>query len=477
MRSPHVALLVMDAARSDVVTPRLAEHLADDRFVVYERAVSPASWTPVSFASMLTGLLPHDHQVVTGAIYAGGTDRTFAGAEAGPYSELRHTWLPTRLQEAGYRLVGASKSPWLSNSSGFGSQFDDYEQFLDWTDGGSPTINRRQSRRERLQASALGRQALRLYQRYRSRQLAQADVGARDALEYLGDRVPAAHDDPVFMFTNLLETHAPYRPPRPYDRHLRRAGVSRAKAFTIPLDQWQAFSGADHHTDETRAAIRAMYRGCAEYAADLVAAFARRLVDAGFCVVVTSDHGEELFENGVLGHGFSTRPEAVHVPFAVGHPDLAGRVDPDVVSTISAFDVISVAAGLRDGDLLPASSQPVISEKEDRSAEAVLRLKGRVPERLRLGVSPELLWIADPWKLHGTAGGWAASLLAGDLHGTPVDLGDAPEHVRDAAAALQSALDALGDSFEPLDVTASAATETTDEDDEIRRRMAQLGYL
>ena len=45
-------------------------------------------------------------------------------------------------------------------------------------------------------------------------------------------------------------------------------------------------------------------------------------------VIITSDHGEELFENGSLGHGFSLSENAVHVPLIIYVPGAkSGKVD------------------------------------------------------------------------------------------------------------------------------------------------------
>ena len=69
-------------------------------------------------------------------------------------------------------------------------------------------------------------------------------------------------------------------------------------------------------------------------------------------LVVTSDHGEELFDHGGVLHGHTLYDEMLHVPLVVWWP---GQVPPRVID--DPTDTLDVHATLR-GLVAPRSQEP-----------------------------------------------------------------------------------------------------------------------
>ena len=117
---PDVILVVLDTTRKDHLsvygyarptTPALERFSEKAR--VYDRAWSPAPWTPPAHASIFTGLLPAEH-----------------GCEGGPLDTPEPT-LAEVLNDHGYATLGVVNNPMLSASKGWSRGFDEYREI--WT--------------------------------------------------------------------------------------------------------------------------------------------------------------------------------------------------------------------------------------------------------------------------------------------------------------------------------------------------------
>jgi hypothetical protein len=115
----------------------------------------------------------------------------------------------------------------------------------------------------------------------------------------------ARHDgaQPVFLYVNYGDTHFPYDH-RELDDILGLARLPRAKIQ--PEDANGVFATYANAAANVDRAIEA-----------LVGALRAHTPGAEVAVIVTSDHGEALFESGVLGHGLALDATQTGVPFIV----------------------------------------------------------------------------------------------------------------------------------------------------------------
>jgi arylsulfatase A-like enzyme len=302
---PNVLFIVLDTVRAKNLgvcgyaretTPRLSRLAA--RGVGFNDARSAAPWTLPSHATMFTGRWP---------------------SELFEYPEQKlDSSVPTLaeyLGRNGYATAGFVANTFYCNSGfGLGRGFDHYEDFYE-NFGTSPG--------EILRHSALGRRLLDLAgveEAIRLDGRKDADQINSDFLTWQSTRGPR----PFFAFLNYMDAHAPYIAPARADHHfgLRATTPSDQKI----LNDWQKITTPP--TDPRAIELaRDAYDDCIAFLDSalgrLFDELERRGIFDNTLVVVTSDHGEEIGEHQLVGHGRSLYREELHVPLIVVKP---GRV-------------------------------------------------------------------------------------------------------------------------------------------------------
>jgi arylsulfatase A-like enzyme/uncharacterized membrane protein YeaQ/YmgE (transglycosylase-associated protein family) len=309
--------------------------------VQFDNAISPSSWTLPAFASILTGLYPHQH----GANYLS------------PLSTADPT-LATLLKTAGYQTAGFNaNSSYGQASQGIGRGFDLYQD-------GSENL------RQNLAETFLGR-ALTKYvylpwlASERPERQPAAEINHK-VLRWFAHRSP----QPYFLFINYFDAHTPYRAPRAYLN--RFGGLPAGKAHPLP----GTIMGAKlaDVSPEVRAAAVETYDDALAYTDEQIDELLQTLAKSpdwpNTVVIITSDHGEQFGEHGAFGHGMQLWRELVHVPlviFGAGIP--SGMHVPTVVGTRRIFASILGLAGInRQGALRAASLQAYWSDPRGGAA-------------------------------------------------------------------------------------------------------------
>ncbi|HLK31809.1 MAG TPA: sulfatase-like hydrolase/transferase, partial [Terriglobales bacterium] len=119
--SPNVLVIVVDTLRADHLSlfgyPRLTSPHIDAfarQGVLFDNAISTASWTLPSHASMLTGLYPHEH-----------------GLQNDGALDNRHRTLPEAMAALGYRTGGFSANTgYFSQRTGLARGFLHFEDYF-----------------------------------------------------------------------------------------------------------------------------------------------------------------------------------------------------------------------------------------------------------------------------------------------------------------------------------------------------------
>jgi hypothetical protein len=365
---PDVVLIVLDTVRADHLRrygaardtmPEL-ERWAD-RAQVAARAVSPGGWTSPVHASIFSGLTPSQH----GIDYAGDPAD---GLRTPAFPDVR--WLPDLLAESGYTTIAlvANELALPEEVTGFARSFT--------------------PRREEWNGATLGRLADVLFARMRWWSEANGwrlpKVDAEAIVDVAMRAVPTG--GPVFLFVNFMDAHSPYDPP---PEALRSLGVDPGHRIDRYLSHreltrnWLALpAGAE-------AELRDLYDAELRFA-DLHLKRLLDWVDARFgsdaVVVVTADHGEELGEDGRVGHEFGLSQALIHVPLFVRAKALGAGTIEEPVSLRSLFGFLAKvgAGGGADRDeLVRRDDLGVLSE----------RARSRY-NRDRLGRAYDRAWIA-----------------------------------------------------------------------------------
>ncbi len=426
-----------------------AETPAFDRFarehLYFTRAKSPAPWTKPSVATLMTGLHPSQHRVRSHPKL-----RAVVGGDASMSSDSLPEALETLaevFQKAGYRTGAIVSNAWIAESLGFSQGFETFDTSMaGW--------------------NASGEQVTDLALRW---------------LEGIPD------GEPYFLYVHYLDAHGPYG-------RLTRDEV-REQAATIASDPRRLPRAALHFLEtqvrftdgEPLAADGGpLGLGLLEMAYDRgVENFDRafgRLLDTvrarpGWpetAVVVTSDHGEALFERGWGNHGKSLFDEETGIPLAMRLPGVEGE-NPvacplgliDMMATLCAFNGLDCPSRDQGVSLIGADpeaeaparyviTEGVIAHPHHRAIEnRRYKLVHRPPpSRLRL---PE-------WSLYavGDDPGMTRDLLAE----TPV----APE----AQHAFEALREALGRAVASIETPVPGSVPI---DDATRERLRELGYV
>jgi len=323
----NVVLIVFDSARRDALEPSGAPAVADlgRRGVVARNAHSAACWTLPSHAAMFTGLLPR----------AAGLARAPARTPQScrPVVEgHRDRLLPEVFRRAGYATAGVSANLWIGEHSGFDTGFDEFRSVESGRQGGLHDPSPRARARWAFEAAR-----------------ARVDDGAGAARSILDGWSTQA---PFFWFANLNECHSPYLPPRAYsDIGLlgRLRAAEEARRYLTLEAIWRACAGGLEVPEEALERMRHLYARSVRLMDDWLAGVlgtldARGVLDETL-VVVTSDHGENFGESGLMAHAFSLDERLTHVPLVAAGPgaeELSG-----IVSLADLPRALARAAGIR----------------------------------------------------------------------------------------------------------------------------------
>lgn len=366
---PNVVLVVMDTLRADRLSsygyvrptsPRLDALAA--RGVLFETCYSSASWTWPATASILTGLTPLEHGVVSPAA-------SFLLDQAETLAES--------LQLAGFTTAAWSGNPIVSSSRNFDQGFEHF-----W------------SARQEFQKTETFFEDVRAFLR--------RQAGAR-----------------FFLYLHLADPHRPLRP-LAEGRRLLAADVppefaARSDGFWSATSAGQGIrEGGELALDgvvspEDRARTGQLYDASVwsgdHWLGQLLDELAALELDDETVVAFTSDHGEELFERGILGHGQSLGGELVRVPLVLAGPGVprAKRMTQLVSSRTVAPLLASLAGVAFQGD---AKARNVLANGEPGEDWALFSTaqgvwKNKRPRRI-LGLTDgkwKLVWAPDgePW--------------------------------------------------------------------------------
>ncbi len=303
-RRPNVLLLVLDTVRSmnlslygyfRPTSPEMIRLAA--RGVRFDDAVSTAPWTLPSHASIFTGRWVHEQST-------------------GWKNPLDGTWptLAEALNREGYATAGfISNYAYCDREYGLDRGFSHYEDYLlTW--------------QQVVVSSKLGRWFARLKPVYLllgvPNDLNRKTAGdLREAfLDWSADHT----DRPWFGFINFIDAHWEYWWPREMNG-LYRADASLAPprpTHVKPIDEVTGDMSPQPIEDYDRAItyIDREIRG-------LLAELERRGQLENTLVILTSDHGEEFWEHGMIGHGNGLYHVTSAVPLIVSYPGTvpAGR--------------------------------------------------------------------------------------------------------------------------------------------------------
>jgi arylsulfatase A-like enzyme len=161
-----------------------------------------------------------------------------------------------------------------------------------------------------------------------------------------------AVDGGVFLWVHFFDPHLPYAPPArfvPEDTLVDRFGSRFSEINEVR-------TGRLHLDDDRRRWIRMLYEGEIRYVDHEIGKLMEALDELDLfdsaMIVITSDHGEELWDHESFEHGHTLYDELIRVPLLIKLPRSAGNPSPEStriavpVSIANVMRTILEAAGV-----------------------------------------------------------------------------------------------------------------------------------
>mgnify|MGYP002632661698 CR=1 FL=1 len=277
LERPNILLMVLDTLRADRLgcygyerarTPNLDALAA--KGVLFEDAMSAASWTLPSHASLFTSTFPSQHGLWDNQRLPDALDTV---------AEL--------LSRNRYRTASFSERGFLSEVHGFARGFERFDS---------------QSR--------------------------DCTATYRLAYEWIKKQ-----EMPFFSFVHTYKVHSPYAPaPEFAEGYVREYSGDLPESVDVPKYTWGLGNGPEPKPEDIQY-ISDLYDAEIAELDFAVGQFLDELEKAGklenTLLIITSDHGEEFFEHGAFLHGLSLYQEQLHIPMIAywkGHLEGGQRI-------------------------------------------------------------------------------------------------------------------------------------------------------
>lgn len=326
-----VVLVVIDTLRADYlgsygfqgeVSPEI-DRLAKES-LVFERCSAGSPWTKPSVATLFTSTYPEIHHVLT----EHGLFRNRAPSARTTETDVLEDSFQTLaevLRDGGYVSTAFVGNPWISSEMGYAQGFSDFHG-----DSNTPVP---QGELKRPSGSLL--------------------EGVRN---FLAARA-AEPQRPFFLYLHLMDVHGPYDAD---EADVQAVKDSPSLGPSIPMGPAEMrrvppyLRGPQWTSDPANADVRiwrAHYAAGVRSADRQIGALRRALEESGFLdrtlLIVTSDHGEQLYDHKSWDHGYSLLEHQLHVPLVMRLPGHSqARRIPSLVSLI---DVPTTVVGLVGG--------------------------------------------------------------------------------------------------------------------------------
>ncbi len=328
IKAKNIVLVLIDTLRSDKLLPYnpdtrvKTDYLSglEREAMVFKRAFAPENWTKPSIASLLTGLYPDTHN-------------TREDRDALPSSA---TMISEHLKSLGFVTAGFVANGYISGKFGFQRGWDTWTNYVR---EGKPN---------------------------------RAQFVIADAVKWLDKR---NDNKPFFLYIHTIDPHVPYIPPQKYIKMYDAAPYNgQVEASATAKIAEGIKTGRVKLGDRDKIRFEALYDGEISYHDDELAALQNKLGELNLledtAIIITSDHGEEFFEHGSVGHGHSLYEELLHVPLFIRlpgkHSDEQPSSDTDEVSLTDVFPTICDLLGVAPPKDLEGKSLVKRLKKEAR---------------------------------------------------------------------------------------------------------------
>lgn len=477
MSGKNVVVLILDTARYKSIAGE--NYISSKYNFSTGSAYADAPWTLPSHASIFTGTTPLKH---------------------GAHADHKHlndalTTLPEILHANGYETVAISNNTWISDEFGFDQGFENFYKTWQYiqSDTDLGQIAREKEGIDKLQKAARalfdGNPVANLTNAIYGRFFRKTeDDGAARTNEWIDNWLEGRDDSrPFFLFVNYIEPHLEYHPPKVHAKKHLPESITYEQAMEIPQDAWSFIADETEISEEDFEILRALYRAEISYIEEKVEEVIKLLKTAGkwenTLFIITSDHGENIGEHGLMDHQYALYDTLLHVPLFVHGGPFEDETIDDIIQLLdippTILDTLDIDAPSAREQFQGISFHPDSERtREHATAEyiapqpsmaALERRVGRLPEHVQKYDRSLRTIRTDQYKyIRGSDG--TQELY--DILNDPGETNDIVDARADIVATLDAKLDDWLDSFEPASYTGEVSM-----NDDTRARLEDLGYL
>lgn len=384
----NIVVLCLDTLRQDYFkefAPRLRK-LADTN---YKQCRAASGWSVPSHASILTGDLPHVHDVHTHSRH---------------YAQIPES--NTFLSDLdSYTKICVSANAYVSRAYGFDKFFDEFTEVsrdtfqfdgalspihLDLSEVGNVEYLKRALTHSRpIRSVANG--ALVKFDPYdflfSGRPWPERkDNGTRRVLSTASSQIAVQEraDSPVFAFLNVMESHTPMYHHKDYDRELHSVPNSWSSS-NIDAGGYEVSHNTEQYEEYLEYWLE-LYGASINYLDRVVhewVEYIQQRTDNETTIIVTSDHGQNLgteADDNLFGHHTSLTEGILHVPLLVINPPDCYPEQENAL--LSQLELGSLVRSIAREEPFSVSGEPVTAEVIGHTGEFSGRSKLTYWDRL-----------------------------------------------------------------------------------------------
>jgi hypothetical protein len=341
----HIYIWMCDTLRADkvhvynpktnVITPNYDAFAKDATRFAWAQV--PGTWSLPSQASMLTGVYPNVHKA------------TEHESKINPQIPIT----PELLKKGGFRTALFSSNGYVSSKWGFGRGFDENVNFI----------------RENL------------------------PNGADNLWATAKKWIVPGKAKPQFVYLAVIEPHVIYNPRKEFLlKYWNKPYSGPIKPVLTGIQLGKIKKGTLKVNDTDKAYLEALHNAEITQSDTAFGVFLQDLKAAGLydtsAVIVISDHGDEFWDHGDVGHAQAPHQELVHVPFMVHAPGLlpAGQVIQTEVEAMDLAPTVLELAGLSVPESMQGQSVlPVALDEVGYSPSASMTQNGTMARGMKSG--------------------------------------------------------------------------------------------
>jgi arylsulfatase A-like enzyme len=388
--------------------------------------------------------------------------------------------LPEVLQQQGYHTLGVSPNSWMSDEFGVTYGFDTYLKLWQcW-----PTMPTRAPQESNGLFATVTQRLNRFYGRHIFPRRSRA-CHVRQRIDRLLDTT----SEPFFLYAIFWDMHLPYTPAPHHATRWLPHGVTHDQAKRVNRNHLCYLSEQTPMSEADFTILRACYDAALTSIDEEIGILVDHLRQRGILdqtiLIITSDHGENIGEHGLMSHAYSLHDTLIRVPLIIRYPGYFSsgqRVSQQVQLTDlfpTLLDILQLDVPHIRRELQGVSLLSHLAEERFAYAEMLAPHPSMQSLNRRVGAPEHTPRPAFDRALRCLRTTYNKIIWASDGRHALYDLRQDPGETTNRFAdnpALASTLLELLDSWHPAH-NASHSQPAPEINTEVRQRLRDLGYI